>query len=86
MSLVPGCKPSGSHISSPPQSCMGLENKTCTDKPFENDKSLHRDEWQGVFQRILNTTVVVLGIIFLQLPFELVYAHLYEISESDIFK
>lgn len=86
MSLVPGCKPSAADISSLPQSHMELESKMGTRRPLEKDKSLQRDEWLGLLQKIRNTAVVVLGIICLQLPFELVYAHLYEISESDAVK
>ncbi|CAA7402873.1 unnamed protein product [Spirodela intermedia] len=86
MSLVPGCKPSGADISSLPESHMEPESKMVTRRPLEKDKSLQRDEWLGLLQKIRNTAVVVLGIICLQLPFELVYAHLYEISESDAVK
>ncbi|KAG1346397.1 anoctamin-like protein [Cocos nucifera] len=54
-------------------------------KPIEK-KILQRDEWLGLLLRIRNNTVVALAIICLQLPFELAYAHLYEITESYILK
>lgn len=49
-------------------------------------EAYQRDEWLGQLKRIRNDVVVVLTIIFLQLPFELAYAHLYEVIESDIIK
>ncbi|XP_010911891.1 anoctamin-like protein Os01g0706700 isoform X2 [Elaeis guineensis] len=54
-------------------------------KPIEK-KILQRDEWLGLLLRIRNNTVVALAIICLQLPFELAYAHLYEITESYTLK
>lgn len=55
------------------------------DKPIEK-KILQREEWLGLLLRIRNNAIVALAIICLQLPFELAYAHLYEITESYILK
>ncbi|THU62505.1 hypothetical protein C4D60_Mb01t05850 [Musa balbisiana] len=55
------------------------------DEPIEK-KILQRDEWLGLLLRIRNNAIIVLAIICLQLPFELAYAHLYEVTESDVLK
>uniref|UniRef100_A0A1D1YN83 Anoctamin-like protein Os01g0706700 n=1 Tax=Anthurium amnicola TaxID=1678845 RepID=A0A1D1YN83_9ARAE len=86
MSLLPGCKSVGADVSLFAQSHMELEKKLGTDKPMGKEKSLQRDEWLGLLQKIRNNAIVAFGIICLQLPFELVYAHLYEVSESDVMK
>ncbi|XP_078431998.1 anoctamin-like protein [Wolffia australiana] len=83
MSLSPRCKRGGTNSRPSPRWGVELDSKTVCDRPLEKDKTLQRDEWLGLLQKIRNTALVVLGIIFLQLPFELFYAHLYEISESD---
>uniref|UniRef100_A0A0E0JN10 Anoctamin transmembrane domain-containing protein n=1 Tax=Oryza punctata TaxID=4537 RepID=A0A0E0JN10_ORYPU len=44
---------------------------------------LQRNEWFGVLLRIRNNAIIVLAIICLQLPFELAYAHLYEITKTE---
>ncbi|KAL2937678.1 hypothetical protein RDABS01_021127 [Bienertia sinuspersici] len=49
-------------------------------------EAYQRDEWLGRLKRIRNDAVIILSIICLQLPFELAYAHLYEIIGSDILK
>lgn len=49
-------------------------------------ETYQRDEWLGRLKRIRNDAVIVLSIICLQLPFELAYAHLYEVIGSDIIK
>ncbi|KAJ4717952.1 Anoctamin [Melia azedarach] len=51
------------------------------------EKELYqRHEWLGYFMRFRNDAIIILSIICLQLPFELAYAHLYEVIESDIMK
>lgn len=45
-----------------------------------------RNEWFGRLLRFRNDALVILSIICLQLPFELAYAHTYEVMESDIIK
>ena len=49
-------------------------------------EAYQRDEWLGRLKRIRNDAVIILSIICLQMPFELLYAHLYEVIESDIIK
>eukprot|EP00268_Persea_americana_P033171 TRINITY_DN32910_c0_g1_i6.p1 TRINITY_DN32910_c0_g1~~TRINITY_DN32910_c0_g1_i6.p1 ORF type:complete len:658 (+),score=93.98 TRINITY_DN32910_c0_g1_i6:296-2269(+) len=68
----------------PIQSCMELQKKVESDKPKERHNAVQKDEWFGQLLRFRNDAIVVLGIIFLQLPLELAYAHLYEVQESDI--
>ncbi|KAK7349230.1 hypothetical protein VNO77_06425 [Canavalia gladiata] len=60
-------------------------------KVFEFDKVkgkqvFQRYEWFGRLMRFRNDAIIIFGIICLQLPFELTYAHLYEVLGSDIFK
>ncbi|MQM18161.1 hypothetical protein Taro_051148, partial [Colocasia esculenta] len=86
MSLLSGCKSVSADISSLAQSPEELKKILDTNKPTEKHKSLQREEWLGHLQKIRNNAIVVFGIICLQLPFELVYAHLYEVSESDVIK
>ncbi|CAI0392035.1 unnamed protein product [Linum tenue] len=45
-----------------------------------------RYEWFGHLVRFRNNALIILGIVCLQLPFELAYAHLYEVLKSDITK
>ena len=45
-----------------------------------------RSEWFGHLLRFRNDAIVIMSIIFLQLPFELAYAHLYEVIVSDVMK
>ncbi|XP_059640656.1 anoctamin-like protein At1g73020 [Cornus florida] len=47
---------------------------------------VQREEWFGCLMRFRNDAIVILSIICLQLPFELTYAHLYEVIGSDILK
>ncbi|XP_020265246.1 anoctamin-like protein Os01g0706700 isoform X1 [Asparagus officinalis] len=61
------------------------EKKLNTDRPMEK-KMLQRDEWLGLLLKIRNNALIVVAIICLQLPFELAYAHLHEIIESDFLK
>jgi anoctamin-10 len=59
-----------------------VEEKKFDDAPAEK-RRLQRNEWSGVLLRIRNNAIIVLGIICLQLPFELAYAHLYEKTETE---
>lgn len=59
-----------------------VEEKKFDDTPAEK-RRLQRNEWSGVLLRIRNNAIIVLGIICLQLPFELAYAHLYEKTETE---
>lgn len=45
-----------------------------------------RIEWFGRLRRFRNDAIVILSIICLQLPFELAYAHCYEVIQSDVIK
>ncbi|KAH9713185.1 Anoctamin-like protein [Citrus sinensis] len=56
-----------------------------TDKAREKEL-YQRNEWLGHLMRFRNDVFVILSIICLQLPFELAYAHLYEVIGSDIIK
>ena len=65
-----------------PLSVGFVEEKKFDDAPAEK-RRLQRNEWSGVLLRIRNNAIIVLGIICLQLPFELAYAHLYEKTETE---
>ncbi|WOH04025.1 hypothetical protein DCAR_0623430 [Daucus carota subsp. sativus] len=56
-----------------------------TIKPQEKDM-FQREEWNGRMRRLRNDVIIITSIICLQLPFELAYAHLYEVIETDIVK
>ncbi|XP_068651922.1 anoctamin-like protein Os01g0706700 isoform X2 [Aristolochia californica] len=56
------------------------------EKSKEGNKIFHSEEWFWRLMRFRNDVIVVLGIICLQLPFELAYAHFYEFAGSDIMK
>ncbi|KAG9455577.1 hypothetical protein H6P81_000085 [Aristolochia fimbriata] len=56
------------------------------EKPKEGDKNFQSEEWFWRLMRFRNDVMVVMGIICLQLPFELAYAHYYEFAGSDITK
>ncbi|RZC51700.1 hypothetical protein C5167_020131 [Papaver somniferum] len=62
-----------------------LIKKPIVDKTKEKE-ALRRAEWFGHLLRFRNDAMVIMSIICLQLPFELAYAHLYEVMESDILK
>ncbi|MCL7036085.1 hypothetical protein MKW94_024605 [Papaver nudicaule] len=62
-----------------------LIKKPTVDKTKEKE-ALRRAEWFGHLLRFRNDAMVIMSIICLQLPFELAYAHLYEVMESDILK
>lgn len=62
-----------------------LMKKMGTDKA--KDKEIYqKHEWFGHLMRFRNDAIVILSIICLQLPFELAYAHLYEVIGSDVIK
>ncbi|KAF9617001.1 hypothetical protein IFM89_033071 [Coptis chinensis] len=67
------------------QSHMEHIKKMGTDK-IKEKAAFQRDEWSGHLLRFRNDALVILSIICLQLPFELAYAHLYELVSSDIVK
>ncbi|CDO97942.1 unnamed protein product [Coffea canephora] len=62
-----------------------LMKKQGSDKIIEKEV-YQREEWLRRFMRYRNDFVVILSIICLQLPFELAYAHLYEVVTSDLLK
>ncbi|CAL4974473.1 unnamed protein product [Urochloa decumbens] len=64
---------------------LTIEEKKFADVSAEKRK-LQRNEWFGVLLRIRNNGIIVLAIICLQLPFELAYAHLYEITETEVMR
>ena len=64
---------------------MELIKNLGIDKTKEKE-SFQRYEWFGYLKRFRNDAFVIFSIICLQLPFELAYAHLYEVIESDIVK
>lgn len=64
---------------------LTVEEKEFGDVSAEKRK-LQRNEWFGVLLRIRNNAIIVLAIICLQLPFELAYAHLYEITETEVMR
>nr|CAB3474031.1 unnamed protein product [Digitaria exilis] len=64
---------------------LAIEEKKFCDVSAEKRK-LQRNEWFGVLLRIRNNGIIVLAIICLQLPFELAYAHLYEITETEVMR
>ncbi|PON96104.1 Anoctamin [Trema orientale] len=67
------------------QSPMEIIRKWGTDNTKEKE-FFQRNEWFGRFMRFRNDALVILSIICLQLPFELAYAHTYEVMESDLMK
>ncbi|XP_010267055.1 PREDICTED: anoctamin-like protein At1g73020 [Nelumbo nucifera] len=62
-----------------------LVKKLGTDKAKEKE-AFQRDEWFGHLLRFRNDAIIILSIICLQLPFELAYAHTYEVLGSDLTK
>lgn len=49
-------------------------------------KAYQRYEWFAYRKRFRNDVLVIMSIICLQLPFELAYAHVFEIVTSDSIK
>ncbi|XP_076958087.1 anoctamin-like protein At1g73020 [Bidens hawaiensis] len=76
------------------QICYSVGSESAYKYMYSEWSSLHlsekekfqRDEWLGHMLRFRNDAIIILSIICLQLPFELAYAHLYEIIGSDIMK
>lgn len=67
------------------QSPVKALSKWGTDKT--NEKEVYqRNEWFEHLLRFRNDAIVIMSIIFLQLPFELAYAYLYEVIGSDVMK
>ncbi|KAI9161069.1 hypothetical protein LWI28_014134 [Acer negundo] len=67
------------------QSPMDLTTGVAMDK--KKEKQLYQKyEWFGRLMRFRNDAIIILSIICLQLPFELAYAHLYEVIGSDFMK
>ncbi|KAI8544559.1 hypothetical protein RHMOL_Rhmol08G0306700 [Rhododendron molle] len=80
----PGYKFSGLEWSSI-QSPVEIMKKWGSDKTKEKEV-FQREEWVGRLMRFRNDAFIILSIICLQLPFELAYAHLYEVIGSDLMK
>lgn len=68
-----------------PEELMKKQEVDKTDKPREKE-AFQREEWLGHFMRFRNDAMIILSIICLQLPFELAFAHVYEVLRSDISK
>lgn len=64
---------------------MELTKNLGTDKTKEKE-AFQKYEWFSYLKRFRNDAIIILSIICLQLPFELAYAHLYEVIKSDIVK
>lgn len=62
-----------------------IAKKWGTDKTKEREM-FQRIEWFGRLMRFRNDAIIIFSIICLQLPFELAYAHIYEVIGSDIMK
>lgn len=58
---------------------LGIDN-------IKEKEAYQRYEWLGHLMRFRNNAIIILSIICLQLPFELAYAHLYEVIRSDVIK
>ncbi|XP_010244337.1 PREDICTED: anoctamin-like protein At1g73020 [Nelumbo nucifera] len=67
------------------QSDVELMKKLGNDKRKQKE-AFQRNEWFGHLLRFRNDAVIVLSIICLQLPFELAYAHIYQVLGSDVMK
>ncbi|EEF46308.1 anoctamin-like protein At1g73020 [Ricinus communis] len=70
-----------SSLQSPPE----LVKTVGIDKTKEKE-TYQRYEWFGYLMLLRNNAIIISSIICLQLPFELAYAHLYEVTESDMIK
>lgn len=71
--------------------CSSLQIPVELIKNQEMDKRKEKEvfqriEWFGRLRRFRNDAIVILSIICLQLPFELAYAHCYEVIQSDVIK
>ncbi|KAJ3694971.1 hypothetical protein LUZ60_000348 [Juncus effusus] len=61
------------------------KKKFYTTRPIEK-KNIQADEWSGILRKFRNNFIIVLGIICLQLPFELAYAHFYNVINNEILR
>ncbi|KAG5619242.1 hypothetical protein H5410_019066 [Solanum commersonii] len=61
-----------------PVELMKKQGADKTDKP-RGKEAFQREEWLGHFMRFRNDAMIILSIICLQLPFELAFAHVYEV-------
>lgn len=59
--------------------------KQGTDK-LKEKAVFEREEWFSWLMTLRNDVFVILGILCLQLPFELAYAYLYEVIGSEFLK
>ncbi|KAI4355543.1 hypothetical protein L6164_004304 [Bauhinia variegata] len=71
----------GNSLQSPMELVEVWENDAIKEKEM-----FQRYEWFGRLMRFRNDAIIIFSIICLQLPFELAYAHLYEVISSDIIK
>ncbi|KAL3632903.1 hypothetical protein CASFOL_025887 [Castilleja foliolosa] len=62
-----------------------LMKKQNTDR-MRDKANFQREEWFRWLMRVRNDVFIIMSIICLQLPFELAYAHLYEVIGSDLLK
>ncbi|KAH6790136.1 anoctamin-like protein [Perilla frutescens var. frutescens] len=62
-----------------------LMKKQNTDRMKEK-ANFQREEWFSWLRRVRNDAFIIMSIICLQLPFELAYAHLYEVLGADVLK
>ncbi|XP_061356624.1 anoctamin-like protein At1g73020 [Gastrolobium bilobum] len=76
---IPGRK--GSSLQPPMELIKVFESNK-----VEGKKVFQRYEWFGRLMRFRNDALIIFSIICLQLPFELAYAHLYEVVGSDVIK
>ncbi|XP_065869000.1 anoctamin-like protein At1g73020 isoform X2 [Euphorbia lathyris] len=53
---------------------------------LKEKETYQRYEWVGHLMRFRNNSFIIASIICLQLPFELAYAHLYEVMDLDVAK
>ncbi|KAI3780797.1 hypothetical protein L2E82_10788 [Cichorium intybus] len=60
--------------------------RTCGGNKGKEHEKFQIEEWFGRVMRFRNDAIIILSNICLQLPFELAYAHLYEIIGSDVVK
>ncbi|XP_022853713.1 anoctamin-like protein At1g73020 [Olea europaea var. sylvestris] len=70
-----------SSLTSPAELMMKRGMDSMKEKAF-----FQREEWFRWLMRFRNDAIIILSIICLQLPFELAYAHLYEVIGSDFLK
>ncbi|CAM8962367.1 unnamed protein product [Rhodiola kirilowii] len=79
----PALNPPGIQDASIPSNTESITNSVKTRKGKE---AIQRLEWFKFLMRFRNDAMMIFSIICLQLPFELAYAHLYEVIESGIIR